>query len=78
MHASSVNCLLKLTVVPVAEWVVKLMIEKFAEQLASLQDIYMRECASNLHTLGQRLLFHLDDITLAGHSMARAFYTDSG
>ncbi|MBF1994820.1 phosphoenolpyruvate--protein phosphotransferase [Serratia symbiotica] len=49
----------------VAEWAVKLVIETFAEQLASLQDTYMRERASDLRALGQRLLFHLDDITPA-------------
>lgn len=38
----------------VAEWGVKLVIERFAEQFALLSDSYLR-------ALGQRLLFHLDD-----------------
>lgn len=45
----------------VAEWAVKQVIERFAEQFANLQDPYMRERASDLRALGQRLLFHLDD-----------------
>lgn len=45
----------------VAQWAVKQVIEKYAEQFASLQDAYMRERASDLRALGQRLLFHLDD-----------------
>ncbi|MBD2811436.1 phosphoenolpyruvate--protein phosphotransferase [Xenorhabdus sp. Vera] len=45
----------------VAEWAVKTVIEKYAEQFASLQDPYMRERASDLRALGQRVLFHLDD-----------------
>ncbi|MBI6548862.1 phosphoenolpyruvate--protein phosphotransferase [Xenorhabdus lircayensis] len=45
----------------VAEWAVKTVIEKYAEQFASLQDRYMRERASDLRALGQRVLFHLDD-----------------
>jgi phosphotransferase system enzyme I (PtsP) len=45
----------------VAEWAVKQVIEVFAAQFASLQDTYMRERASDLRALGQRLLFHLDD-----------------
>ncbi|MCE9938482.1 MULTISPECIES: phosphoenolpyruvate--protein phosphotransferase [Serratia] len=47
----------------VAEWAVKQVIEVFAAQFASLQDTYMRERASDLRALGQRLLFHLDDTT---------------
>ncbi|CNB47793.1 fused phosphoenolpyruvate-protein phosphotransferase PtsP/GAF domain [Yersinia similis] len=47
----------------VAEWAVKLVVEEFAAQFASLQDTYMRERASDLRALGQRLLFHLDDST---------------
>jgi phosphotransferase system enzyme I (PtsP) len=49
----------------VAEWAVKQVIEKFAEQFASLTDTYLRERAGDLRVLGQRLLFHLDD-TLVG------------
>ena len=45
----------------VAEWAVKKVIEKFAEQFASLTDSYLKERAGDLRTLGQRLLFHLDD-----------------
>ena len=45
----------------VAEWAVKTVIEKFAEQFAALTDGYLKERAGDLRTLGQRLLFHLDD-----------------
>ncbi|MCT4702775.1 phosphoenolpyruvate--protein phosphotransferase [Enterobacteriaceae bacterium H20N1] len=45
----------------VAEWAVKKVVEKFAEQFASLSDGYLKERAGDLRTLGQRLLFHLDD-----------------
>ncbi|AFJ45924.1 phosphoenolpyruvate--protein phosphotransferase [Shimwellia blattae] len=45
----------------VAEWAVKKVIEDFAEQFASLTDSYLKERAGDLRTLGQRLLFHLDD-----------------
>ena len=45
----------------VAEWTVKVVIEKFSAQFSSLKDSYMRERASDLKALGQRLLFHLDD-----------------
>lgn len=45
----------------VAEWAVKKVIEKFAEQFAALTDGYLKERAGDLRTLGQRLLFHLDD-----------------
>ncbi len=44
-----------------AEWAVKVVIEKFSAQFSSLKDSYMRERASDLKALGQRLLFHLDD-----------------
>lgn len=47
----------------VAEWAVKKIIEKFAEQFAALSDGYLKERAGDLRTLGQRLLFHLDDTT---------------
>ncbi len=39
----------------------KRSIEKFAEQFAALSDGYLKERAGDLRTLGQRLLFHLDD-----------------
>ncbi|HID7803386.1 TPA: phosphoenolpyruvate--protein phosphotransferase [Proteus mirabilis] len=45
----------------VAEWAVKVVIENFSAQFSSLKDSYMRERASDLKALGQRLLFHLDD-----------------
>ncbi len=45
----------------VAEWAVKTVVEKFAEQFASLSDSYLKERAGDLRALGQRLLFHLDD-----------------
>lgn len=45
----------------VAEWAVKKVIEKFAEQFATLSDNYLKERAGDLRALGQRLLFHLDD-----------------
>lgn len=45
----------------VAEWAVKKVIEKFAEQFAALSDNYLKERAGDLRVLGQRLLFHLDD-----------------
>lgn len=44
-----------------AEWAVKTVIEKFAEQFAALSDNYLKERAGDLRALGQRLLFHLDD-----------------
>ncbi|WP_312227811.1 phosphoenolpyruvate--protein phosphotransferase [Pseudescherichia sp.] len=45
----------------VAEWAVKKVIGRFAEQFAALSDGYLKERAGDLRTLGQRLLFHLDD-----------------
>ncbi len=45
----------------VAEWAVKKVIEKFAAQFAALSAGYLKERAGDLRTLGQRLLFHLDD-----------------
>lgn len=45
----------------VAEWAVKQVIGEFAEQFAGLSDSYLKERAGDLRTLGQRLLFHLDD-----------------
>ncbi|WJY14158.1 phosphoenolpyruvate--protein phosphotransferase [Pectobacteriaceae bacterium CE90] len=44
-----------------AEWAVKVVIERFAEQFVVLKDTYLRERAGDLRALGQRLLFHLDD-----------------
>ncbi|MFP1454012.1 PEP-utilizing enzyme [Escherichia coli] len=45
----------------VAEWAVKTVIEKFAEQFAALSDNYLKERAGDLRALSQRSLFHLDD-----------------
>ncbi len=45
----------------VAEWAVKKVIEKFVIQFAALTDDYLKDRAGDLRTLGQRLLFHLDD-----------------
>ncbi|WP_310794367.1 phosphoenolpyruvate-utilizing N-terminal domain-containing protein, partial [Pseudomonas aeruginosa] len=45
----------------VAQWAVKDVIEKYSAQFSDLKDSYMRERASDLKALGQRLLFHLDD-----------------
>ncbi|AYY81864.1 MULTISPECIES: phosphoenolpyruvate--protein phosphotransferase [Proteus] len=45
----------------VAEWAVKVVVEKVSAQFSSLKDGYMRERASDLKALGRRLLFHLDD-----------------
>ena len=53
----------------VAEWAVKKVIEKFAEQFAVLTDGYLKERAGDLRALGQRLLFHLDD-TIQGRTPA--------
>ncbi|WP_348254161.1 hypothetical protein, partial [Salmonella enterica] len=39
----------------------KKIIGKFAEQFAALTDNSLKERAGDLRTLGQRLLFHLDD-----------------
>jgi len=50
----------------VAEWAVKKVIEKFAEQFAVLTDGYLKERAGDLRALGQRLLFHLDDTIIQG------------
>ncbi len=49
----------------VAEWAVKLVIERFAAQFAVLQDAYLRERAGDFRALGQRLLFHLDDSVMS-------------
>ncbi|WP_145555988.1 phosphoenolpyruvate--protein phosphotransferase [Yersinia canariae] len=57
----------------VAEWAVKQVVEQFAAQFASLQDTYMRERASDLRALGQRLLFHLDDSTSGASQWPQRF-----
>ncbi|HDG1695229.1 TPA: phosphoenolpyruvate--protein phosphotransferase [Kluyvera ascorbata] len=57
----------------VAEWSVKKIIEKFAEQLAALSDGYLKERAGDLRTLGQRLLFHLDDTTQGANGWPERF-----
>lgn len=51
----------------VAEWAVKTIIEKFAEQFAALSDNHLKERAGDLRALGQRSLFHLDDSIQAEH-----------
>ncbi|WP_193016067.1 phosphoenolpyruvate--protein phosphotransferase [Proteus sp. FME41] len=45
----------------VAEWAIKVVVEKVSAQFLSLKDGYMRERASDLKALGRRLLFHLDN-----------------
>ena len=57
----------------VAEWSVKKVIEKFAEQFAALSDGYLKERAGDLRTLGQRLLFHLDDTTQGANGWPERF-----
>mgnify|MGYP003365307900 FL=1 len=57
----------------VAEWAVKKIVEKFAEQFAALSDGYLKERAGDLRTLGQRLLFHLDDTTTGANSWPERF-----
>ncbi|PLR25489.1 phosphoenolpyruvate-protein phosphotransferase PtsP [Pantoea endophytica] len=57
----------------VAEWAVKTVIEKFAEQFANLQDQYLRERAGDLRVLGQRLLFHLDDSLVGTNAWPERF-----
>ena len=57
----------------VAEWAVKKIIEKFAEQFAALSDGYLKERAGDLRTLGQRLLFHLDDTTQGANGWPARF-----
>ncbi len=49
----------------IAEWAVKTVIEDYVEQFSRLNDLYLRERASDLRALGQRLLFHLDDDLMA-------------
>ncbi|GHK56844.1 hypothetical protein KPZU09_65800 [Klebsiella pneumoniae] len=53
------------------------IIEKFAEQFAALSDGYLKERAGDLRTLGQRLLFHLDD-SIQGPNTAGAHYPRGG
>ncbi len=57
----------------VAEWAVKKVIEKFAEQFAALSDGYLKERAGDLRTLGQRLLFHLDDTIQGANAWPERF-----
>lgn len=57
----------------VAEWAVKKIVEKFAEQFAALSDGYLKERAGDLRTLGQRLLFHLDDTTIGANAWPERF-----
>ncbi len=57
----------------VAEWAVKKIVEKFAEQFAALRDGYLKERAGDLRTLGQRLLFHLDDTTTGANAWPERF-----
>ena len=57
----------------VAEWAVKKIVEKFAEQFAALRDGYLKERAGDLRTLGQRLLFHLDDTTTGANAWPECF-----
>ena len=57
----------------VAEWAVKKVIEKFAEQFAALSDGYLKERSGDLRTLGQRLLFHLDDTTQGANGWPARF-----
>ena len=57
----------------VAEWAVKTVIEKFAEQFAALSDGYLKERAGDLRALGQRLLFHLDDTTQGANAWPPRF-----
>ena len=57
----------------VAEWAVKKVIEKFAEQFAALTDGYLKERAGDLRALGQRLLFHLDDTIQGPNAWPKRF-----
>ena len=57
----------------VAEWAVKKVIEKFAEQFAVLTDGYLKERAGDLRALGQRLLFHLDDTIQGANAWPNRF-----
>ena len=57
----------------VAEWAVKKVIEKFAEQFAALTDGYLKERAGDLRALGQRLLFHLDDTIQGANAWPKRF-----
>ena len=57
----------------VAEWAVKVVIEKFAAQFLELKDNYLRDRANDLRELGQRLLFHLDDSLQGSNSWPERF-----
>lgn len=57
----------------VAEWAVKKVIEKFADQFAALTDGYLKERAGDLRALGQRLLFHLDDTIQGPNAWPKRF-----
>ncbi|OAT34360.1 phosphoenolpyruvate--protein phosphotransferase [Proteus myxofaciens] len=57
----------------VAQWAVKQVIEQYAALLSDLKDNYMRERASDLKALGQRLLFHLDDELSAANTWPERF-----
>lgn len=57
----------------VAEWAVRKVIEKFAARFARLNDGYLKERAVDLRTLGQRLLFQLDDTILGPNTWPARF-----
>lgn len=57
----------------VAEWAVRKVIEKFAARFARLNDGYLKERAVDLRTLGQRLLFQLDDTILGPNTWPDRF-----
>ena len=57
----------------VAEWAVKKVIEKFAEQFGVVTDGYLKEIAGDLRALGQRLLFHLDDTIQGANAWPNRF-----
>ncbi|MDC9590055.1 phosphoenolpyruvate--protein phosphotransferase [Xenorhabdus sp. XENO-10] len=56
-----------------AEWAVKTVIEKYAKRFNNLQDPYMRERASDLRALGQRVLYHLNDLFTEGGQWPERF-----
>ena len=57
----------------IAEWAVRKVIEKFAARFARLNDGYLKERAVDLRTLGQRLLFQLDDTILGPNTWPARF-----
>lgn len=57
----------------VAECAVRKVIEKFAARFARLNDGYLKERAVDLRTLGQRLLFQLDDTILGPNTWPARF-----